>query len=80
MCARPFAVILAVAAFSPALAPAQVIYTVADLGSLGGSSGGQAVNSSGQVTGTAHFPDLPNGERGPKSAPATKPAKTGADE
>jgi probable HAF family extracellular repeat protein len=50
----PAALALAIAAW-PAPAPAQVVYTIRDLGTLGGNDG-KGINAAGQVTGTGTFP------------------------
>jgi probable HAF family extracellular repeat protein len=50
-------VALALAAAWPGPASAQVVYTVTDLGTLGGtSSEGNAINAFGQITGSANLP------------------------
>jgi probable HAF family extracellular repeat protein len=69
----PFALTLAAATALTAPASAQVIYTITDLGSFGGSSNGQAVNAAGQVTGSSYYPNLPNGSPGPVHAFRTTP-------
>jgi probable HAF family extracellular repeat protein len=57
----------------PGRAAAQVIYTITDLGSFGGSSGGNGLNAAGQVTGASNYPDFPNGQPGPMHAFRTAP-------
>lgn len=58
MCPLSAAIALA---FLPAWAPGQPIYTITDLGTIGGPfSGGQAINAAGQVTGIGYVSGTPS--------------------